>query len=490
MVFNMKKELKKNIRKLCGVFFLFILDIIAYYLSLFLASTTRNFINFVFPKKIPLHIFSFEYYSSILWIPAVIIMVFIFERLYTKRVPFWEEEKSILKSISLAMLFVFFFLVIRGVTATISRLTMLFLWFYAIFVFSILRYFGKKLLFNLKIWKENVIIIGIDEKAINIAKSFIKQKELGYNVVGFLSDDHESKSSIQVLEKNLKILGNIKKAKYILNKFNVNVAVISLENYDYPFISDIAKSLQRYVDTVMIRPVFSEIAQLNTELHYMFFEKILLIKINNNLRSIFNKFIKFCFDYAVAIMVLPFFLVLIGVISLIIKLTSKGPVFIFQDRIGEKGKIFKCIKFRTMYENSNEILKEYLSKNREAALEWKEYKKLKKFDPRVTKIGRFLRRTSLDELPQIFNVLKGEMSIVGPRPYLLEERKEMEEFLNIILLAKPGITGLWQVSGRNDFKFKERMELEAWYVENWSIWLDIIILLKTFLVILKSNGGY
>jgi undecaprenyl-phosphate galactose phosphotransferase len=131
-----------------------------------------------------------------------------------------------------------------------------------------------------------------------------------------------------------------------------------------------------------------------------------------------------------------------------------------------------------------------LENNGEALAQWNKYKKLKDYDPRLTKIGKFLRRTSLDELPQIFNVLKGEMSLFGPRPYLPDEECEMNDCIDLILLTRPGITGLWQVSGRNELAFKDRLKLDAWYVLNWSLWLDIVILFKTIRVVLSREGAY
>ena len=143
-----------------------------------------------------------------------------------------------------------------------------------------------------------------------------------------------------------------------------------------------------------------------------------------------------------------------------------------------------------MYLNSDEILQEFLEKNPEAKKEWDKYKKLKSYDPRVTKIGKFLRATSLDELPQIFNVLKGDMSLVGLRPYLPREISDMGEYKDIILLTRPGITGLWQISGRNELTFQDRLKLDTWYVLNWSLWLDIVILFKTIKVVLNREGAY
>ena len=198
-------------------------------------------------------------------------------------------------------------------------------------------------------------------------------------------------------------------------------------------------------------------------------------------------FLKRFFDFIIIICILPFFIVIHLILFILIKLTSKGDVFFVQKRVGKDKKNFNLYKYRTMYEHSDEILKNYLKKYPE---EKKYYSKYHKYnnDPRITKIGKFLRTTSLDELPQIINVLKGDMSFVGPRPYLPEELKKMKGY-DIIFKVRPGITGLWQVNGRNNLTFEERMQLEKWYVENWSFWLDLIILLKTIKVVLLKIGA-
>jgi Undecaprenyl-phosphate galactose phosphotransferase WbaP len=181
---------------------------------------------------------------------------------------------------------------------------------------------------------------------------------------------------------------------------------------------------------------------------------------------------------------------LILFLALLIKLDSPGPVFFVQKRLGKDRSVFPCIKFRTMYVNGDEMLKEYFAKHPEREKEYREYRKLKEGDPRITKVGAFLRKTSLDELPQIFNVLKGDMSLIGPRPYMVEEWEQIKDFAPTILLARPGITGLWQVSGRSNLQFEDRIRLDSWYVLNWSLWLDFIILLKTVKVVLKMEGAY
>ena len=166
-----------------------------------------------------------------------------------------------------------------------------------------------------------------------------------------------------------------------------------------------------------------------------------------------------------------------------------GSAFYGHQRIGRDGKKFKCLKFRSMTINSQELLKKLLDEDPDIRLEWETTFKLKN-DPRVTKIGNFLRKTSLDELPQLINILKGEMSTVGPRPVTADELPMYDQFLSYYLASRPGLTGLWQVSGRNDVDYDTRVQMDTAYVKNWSFFQDIIIILKTIIVVLKKDGAY
>lgn len=180
----------------------------------------------------------------------------------------------------------------------------------------------------------------------------------------------------------------------------------------------------------------------------------------------------------------PIFLI----IALLIKKESRDDVFYSQIRIGKDGKLFKLYKFRTMVPDADKKLDELLANDENARREYEINKKLKN-DPRITKVGKFLRKTSLDELPQLINVLKGEMSLIGPRPYLLKEKEDMENYYRYIIQSKPGITGLWQVSGRSNTTFKQRLKIDLEYNGKKSLKEDTIILLKTFSVILKKEGA-
>lgn len=167
---------------------------------------------------------------------------------------------------------------------------------------------------------------------------------------------------------------------------------------------------------------------------------------------------------------------------------DEGPLFYEQLRYGKNGKVFRLYKFRSMCINADEKLKKYLEENEEARKEYKKYRKLK-HDPRITRLGVFLRKTSLDEFPQFVNVLKGDMSLVGPRPYLQREREDMGAEYNKIITVKPGITGYWQVNGRSNTTYEERMNMELYYVDNCSLWLDTKIFFKTFITVFKKEGA-
>ncbi len=166
-----------------------------------------------------------------------------------------------------------------------------------------------------------------------------------------------------------------------------------------------------------------------------------------------------------------------------------GPAFYGHPRLGENGKMFKCWKFRSMVTNSSEVLAELLENDPAARQEWDANFKLKN-DPRITKIGDFLRKTSLDEIPQLFNVLKGEMSLVGPRPIVADEIKYYNEDIKYYYSVKPGVTGLWQVSGRSDLSYRKRVKLDNFYVKNFTILRDIQIMIKTVFVVVKREGAY
>lgn len=192
-------------------------------------------------------------------------------------------------------------------------------------------------------------------------------------------------------------------------------------------------------------------------------------------------------DFLLSLLAIMLLLPVMLAIALIIRWDSPGPVIYAQERFSWRGRVFRCYKFRTMYTGSDQKLAQLLAQDPSARLEWERYRKLRCRDPRVTRVGRFLRRHGLDELPQLFNVLKGEMSLIGPRPYLVEEQPLIGPELTVILQMRPGITGLWQVLGKSELPFQKRVRLEAWYVRHWSLRLDLAIVVRTVRAIVSGR---
>jgi exopolysaccharide production protein ExoY len=185
---------------------------------------------------------------------------------------------------------------------------------------------------------------------------------------------------------------------------------------------------------------------------------------------------------AALVLLAPFMLL----IAALIRMTMGGPVIFTQERIGLNGRPFTFLKFRTMCTDADEVLRNYLASNPAAAAEWRETQKLMR-DPRVTRVGRFLRKSSLDELPQLLNVLRGDMSLVGPRPILRSEVWRYGRYARRCFRARPGLTGLWQVSGRNRISYRSRVALDRYYASHWSIWLDLLVMLKTIPALLNAD---
>ncbi len=210
-----------------------------------------------------------------------------------------------------------------------------------------------------------------------------------------------------------------------------------------------------------------------------------------SLQGLNGEFAKRLFDILFSLLVLILFSPVYLILGLLIALSSEGPIFYIQERVGKNYKPFNCIKFRTMVSNADEMLMQMMETSPHLRQEFEANFKLKK-DPRITTIGRFLRITSLDEFPQFWNVLKGDMSVVGPRPLVAEELPKYGCYIDQILTIRPGITGLWQVSGRNDIPYPRRVQIDLYYVKFRTLWLDLWIVLKTIGVIIipKSNGAY
>jgi Undecaprenyl-phosphate galactose phosphotransferase WbaP len=239
---------------------------------------------------------------------------------------------------------------------------------------------------------------------------------------------------------------------------------------------------------ISVIPAMRGVPLYGTDMSHFFSHEVALLRVRNNLRRWPARLTKRLFDFFVAAMLLAILAPLMMVIALLLKLEG-GSVLFSHQRIGKNNRKFDCYKFRSMVPNAEQQLHQLLQHNPSLKAQWDKEHKLKD-DPRISRIGAFLRRTSLDELPQLLNVLKSEMSLVGPRPIVQEELQKYGLEKSYYLMVRPGMTGLWQVSGRNDVDYETRVYLDAWYVKNWSLWYDLAILFKTIKVVFAKRGAY
>ncbi len=467
-----------------------VVDILAYYASLLLAYGARRYIMpHVFPT--PLFIFTLTYHLALWWIPTVFLAFMIYERLYTKRFPFWLETARILKALTAGTLVVLSLVTLGKMSAKISRLVLISLWFFSMFFFPLFRYWGRRLMAIWGLGQERILVLGAGNAGKAFAQGLERERTMGYRIVGFLDDDPQKiGKELNTGERDYPILGSLKDLKGQMEEHRVQTVAIAMPSLGAQGLRDLVKRVYLVTHQVLLVPELRGITLLNAELITLFMEQLFVLRIRNNLKSLLNRFVKRAFDLLVGVLLLVVLFPFMAFLALVISIESPGGAFFIQKRWGREGILFNCMKFRSMYVDADEKLQGYLDSHDEARREWEEFKKLRDNDPRVTKVGRFLRRTSLDELPQLFHVVTGKMSLVGPRPYLPREREDMGEYFTTIMVSKPGITGLWQVSGRSMLPFKDRLLLDTWYVQNWSLWLDIVILFKTMKVLIRREGAY
>jgi Undecaprenyl-phosphate galactose phosphotransferase WbaP len=429
---------------------------------------------------------SFRGLAEIWWVFAVWIFLLYYEGLYTKRFSFWDEIRALWKVSFFSTVGVFTVSSVGKLGDVMSRTIVIVMGIISILSLPLIRAITKKVLRRFGLLKRRVLILGAGETGKLIVRALKKEPNYGYEILGFLDDD-PGKCGMRI--DGIKVHRGVDRAAEYMKGCNIEDLFIAMPGAGKERLQGLINNLQHKVQRILFVPDIFGIAVTGTNLQHFFHEEAFAFEMKNNLSNPINIFIKRCFDIGMSVLLLPVLSVPMAVIASLIRLDSKGQAIFLQERIGKNGGTFNCYKFRTMYEDAEESLIGVLDANPDARLEWDTHWKLTE-DPRVTRIGRFLRSTSLDELPQIFNVLRGEMSLVGPRPYLLREKQDMGERDYTILLTKPGITGLWQVSGRSNTSYDYRMSLDSWYVRNWNLWLDVVILLKTIRIVIKREGAY
>jgi Undecaprenyl-phosphate galactose phosphotransferase WbaP len=475
-------------RTFIKVLCLVVIDLLAFYASLFAAWVLRAKVLPVFILDLPdFDQFSYLYFVSLWWIPALFIFFIFYEGLYDRNRPFWDETRVMVKAIFLATLTVMAIVTLGKMQDRVSRLVLLGTLTVSLFAFPLFRLWGKRLLSRAGVWRERTLILGAGNAGKLVMEGLRRETHMGYEVIGFLDDDEKKWGEII---EGKKVFGRIRHYPKFVKDLHIVTVIIAMPTLPPERLSALTAGVQNHAANTMVIPDMKGIALLNTDLLHLFYEEIFLMNIKNNLKFPRNRVLKRVFDFCVGVALLPILLPLIGLIALAIRLDTPGKAMYAHARVGRNGGVFRCLKFRTMQKDAEERLKEILEGSEDLRSEWERSWKLRD-DPRVTKVGSFLRKTSLDELPQIFNVLTGDMSLVGPRPVTQDEIKTYyKDMSGVCFSVPPGITGLWQVSGRSDADYDRRVKLDAWYIMNWSPWLDIVILFKTARVVLKMEGAY
>ena len=428
----------------------------------------------------------FRKIANLAWVLLIWVFFLYYEDLYTRRFSLWDEIEAIVKVCFLSTTATFTIISIGKLSEEISRTLIVVMGVLAVVLLPMGRTLSKAILRRTGLLKRNVLILGATDSGRLIAKALSKEPNFGYVVIGYIDDDP---SKIGTCIDNIKVHRGIDRAPSYVRRSNVTELFVALPTEDRERVRGLINTLQHKVERVLFVPDIIGVAVLGTSLVHFFQEQVVAFEIKNNLAKPFNTVLKRCFDLLFSFILLILLFLPMLATAMLIRADSKGRAIFRQRRVGQRGVLFDCYKFRTMYDDAEERLNQILREDGEAREEFQRYWKLRN-DPRVTRVGRFLRKTSLDELPQLLNVLKGEMSIVGARPYIPEELPMLGNSHQTILLTRPGITGLWQVSGRSDSDYGLRIALDSWYVQNWNLWLDIVILFKTLAVVAKRQGAY
>ena len=393
--------------------------------------------------------------SDLSFVILTIVGLLIYEKIYILRYDFWQETKQIFKAVGFSYLLTLAYLTLNQHQLLHQQLFVTLFALFALILLPVGKRLGKRLIFALlPFFKQKTLLVGDAKQMAILKEELCKNWYLG-------------------MEDSLKDYESV-----IISSHGMDLDAINAD-------------ISRYLDekrSVYIIPYVTSINFANSNILEYSNIRFSTIEVQNRLLNPGNIFIKNSVDLFATLLVFVPFSLLHGFIAVAIKLDSKGKIFFKQPRLGKDDKDFLCYKYRTMYENSDDLLAQYLKNNPQERSYYERYHKYKN-DPRITPVGRFLRRSSLDELPQLINVLRGEMSLVGPRPYMLNEAQKLGDKKQFILKVKPGITGLWQVSGRNNLSFAERIDLELWYIKNWSLWSDFVIIIKTIKVVLFKVGA-
>jgi len=367
---------------------------------------------------------------------------------------------------------------------SLSRI-LLFAWALGLLLLApITRYCVKLAMRYLKIWGKPVVVLGAWKAGSQIIEDLQREWQLGFRPIAVFDN------RVAPRKGNLYGVpygGTLSDAISLGREHKVDTVIFAMPHTrreDLAKFVDVAKLNFRHVVITPNLVGITNSAVMARDLAGTFG-----VEIKYNLLDPWSQRLKRILDLGATVVGGLLILPLIAVLALLVRLESRGPIFYADKRMGRNGELFSCVKFRTMVPDAESMLQKLLAENEEAREEYLKYHKLHE-DPRVTRIGRFLRKTSLDELPQLWNVIRGEMSLVGPRPYLPRESTDIGVTQSEILRVTPGITGPWQVAGRSRTSFAERVQMDVSYVSDWSVWLDLVLLVRTVGGLLFDRGAY
>lgn len=412
-------------------------------------------------------------------------VIFAFERLYTRRLSFWDETQALYKGIALAATLVLTMVFAARAYVRVSRSILLPAWAAAFILFPLFRLLAKKILGRLGLWRRPVLILGTGKVAQLVAREIAHNPAMGYQALGFLSEEG---GNVGESLAGLPVFGSMDQAESLGRKLAVRDFVLALSSRKQDVLAETAKRVESFAETIKVVPTLGHLFTMGVGIERI--GDVVALTLPRNLTKPANIRIKRTFEFILAALATLLLLPLGLAVAAAIVIDSRGRVLFTQERLGHDGRVFRIFKFRSMFMDAEPRLQLVLAADPAKLAEWTAFQKIKSGDPRVTPVGRLLRRWSVDELPQLLNVLRGDMSLVGPRPYLPREQGIIGEALGIIGSVRPGVTGLWQVRGRNLLTFQDRLLLDEAYVRNWSLWLDIVILLKTLGVLAKGEGAY
>lgn len=347
---------------------------------------------------------------------------------------------------------------------------------FATFFLPGMREISKHVFAHYKWWGIPAVIYLDGESGYFVVDKLLRLKYLGYHPALIINSSVKEAG----FYKNIPVYPPSDEIHRIIEDHRIRQAIIC----DYK--GDMARIMSFYRYTTKVsqnQTLFTDTQQLKDIGGIIGFASV------HNLTFKRNLVLKRLIDIFAVLITMPIVLPVMIIIAVLVKCTSRGPVFYGHTRVGKNGRAIKCWKFRSMCANSQEILEHILATDPVRRAEWEKDRKFLD-DPRVTKLGKFLRNTSLDELPQLLNILTGQMSLVGPRPVTEPELIKYGEYKDYVLSVSPGLTGMWQVSGRSDTGYEERISFDTYYIQNWSIWLDIWILIRTVWVVLSRKGAY